>query len=158
MTNFSFKDAAGLTQTAGAASVSGALYTQVQIVDSTSQNTAAVGAAGEVTVSNAPLNKWWQSQTSVMYGTSVQAIAPQGASVFTYVTGLQIVNDSPNYSRVKITGGLGSVLSWTVAPGAGGSNITFINPIKTGANSGVSASISGVSSVYISIQGFTSNT
>ncbi len=118
----------------------------------------AVGPVGEVLVANSPITAWWNTQTSVMYGTSVQAIAPQGTSVFTYVTGIQVANDSAAFSRVKITGGLGSVLAWTVAPGLGGSNIIFVNPIKTGENSGVSASINGVSSVYISMQGFTSKT
>lgn len=117
-----------------------------------------VGPAGEMLVANSPITKWLSAQTSVMYGTSVQAVAPQGASVFTYITGLQIANDSGTFSRVKITGGLGSVLSWTVAPANGGSNIVFPNPIRTGENSGVSASISGVSSVYVSMQGFTSKT
>lgn len=117
-----------------------------------------VGPAGEVITANSPITKWIQGQSSVMYTTSVQVIAPQGASVFTYITGMQIANDSPNFSRVRITGGLGSVLAWTVAPASGGSNIVFANPIKTGENSGVSASISGVSSVYISMQGFISKT
>ena len=243
MTNYTFKDASGSTQTAGAASVASALYPQIQIVSSDSLNTAGVTAAGEILVrgsvvssagpgsvsgvgvfsvnptgngsviavfqaasiagtytedaahattdrglftlgfrndtmssvtsadgdysahitgpvgetivSNSPINRWWSAQTSVMYGTSVQAIAPQGASVFTYITGVQIANDSGTFSRVKITGGLGSVLAWTVAPGNGGSNINFVNPIRTGENSGVSASINGISSVYVSMQGFT---
>ncbi len=116
----------------------------------------AVGPTGEVIFANAPITKWVSAQTSVMYGTSVQAIAPQGASVFTYITGMQVANDSATFSRVKITGGLGSVLAWTVAPANGGSNIVFANPIKTGENSGVSASINGVSSVYVSFQGFIS--
>lgn len=118
----------------------------------------ATGPTGEVIVAQAPITKWIQGQTSVMYGTSVQGIAPQGASVFTYITGAQIANDSGTFSRVKITGGLGSVLAWTVAPANGGSNIVFNPAIKTGENSGVSASISGVSSVYVSLQGFTSKT
>ncbi len=116
----------------------------------------AVGPVGEAITANSPITKWWATQTSVMYGTSVQALAPQGSSVFTYISGVQIANDSATFSRVKITGGLGSVLAWTVAPGNGGSNITFINPIRTGENSGVSASISGVSSVYVTLQGFIS--
>lgn len=117
-----------------------------------------VGPIGETIVSNAPITKWFTTQTSVMYGTSVQALAPQGASVFTYITGIQVANDSATFSRVKFTGGLGSVLAWTVAPANGGSNINFINPLKTGENSGFSASINGVSSIYISAQGFTSKT
>lgn len=115
-----------------------------------------IGPSGEGIVANSPITKWISAQTSVMYGTSVQAVAPQGASIFTYITGLQIVNDSPNYTKVKITGGLGSVLAWTIAPANGGSNIVFVNAIKTGENSGVSTSITGVSSVYVSMQGFIS--
>lgn len=116
------------------------------------------GPIGETIVANSPITAWLQAQTSVMYGTSVQAIAPQGSSVFTYISGVQVVNDSANNVIVKFTGGLGSVLGWTTAPANGGSNITYPNPLKTGANSGFSASISGVGSVYLSAQGFTSRT
>lgn len=115
-----------------------------------------VGPIGEVVTANAPITKWWQAQASVMYGVSVLAFAAQGASVFTYITGIQVANDSGTFSRVKITGGLGSVLAWTVAPANGGSNIQFINALKTGENSGVSASINGVSSVYLTMEGFIS--
>lgn len=117
----------------------------------------AVGPVGETLVANSPIINWIQGQTSVMYGASVQAIAAQGSSVFTYVTAVQVANNSANGSLVKFTGGLGSVLAWTIAPANGGSNIVFPNALKTGANSGFSASISGVSSVYVSAQGFTSN-
>ncbi len=116
------------------------------------------GPVGEVITANSPITKWYSSQSSVMYGTSVQVVAAGGASVFNYLSGLQVANDSGTFSRVKITGGLGSVLAWTVAPASGGSNINFINPIRVGENMGISASISGVSSVYISMQGFTSKT
>lgn len=116
----------------------------------------AIGPSGEAIVANSPLTKWIQGQNSVMYGTSVQAIAPQGASVFTYITGVQVANNSGTFSLVKFTGGLGSVLGYTVAPANGGSNVMLLNAWKTGENSGVSASINGVSSVYISMQGFTS--
>lgn len=119
---------------------------------------AVTGPIGEVITANSPITKWYSAQSSVMYGTSVQVVAAGGASVFNYLSGLQVANDSGTFSRVKITGGLGSVLAWTVAPASGGSNIIFTNPIKVGENSGISASISGVSSVYISMQGFTSKT
>ncbi len=112
------------------------------------------GPVGEGITANSPITKWISGQTSVMYGTSVQAIAPQGDSVFTYITGLQLANPSANASLVKITGGLGSVLGWTIAPANGGSNIVFPNALKTGENSGISASISGVSSVYVTLEGF----
>lgn len=113
------------------------------------------GPSGEAVVANSPITRWVSGQTSVMYGSSVQAIPAQGASVFTYITGLQVVNASANNAIVRLTGGLGSVLAWTVAPANGGSNIIYPNPLKTGENSGFSASISGVASVYVSAQGFT---
>lgn len=121
----------------------------------------AVGPIGETLVANAPITKWIQGITSVFTGTSVQAIAPQGSSIFTYITALQIANESANNVRVTFTGGLGlisSVLGYTVAPANGGSNIYFPNGLKTGQNSGFSASISAVASVYISAQGFISKT
>lgn len=114
----------------------------------------STGPIGESIVANAPITKWISGQSSVMAGPSVQVIAAQGASIFTYITGVQIVNDGTVTSRVKLTGGLGSVLAFTIAPAAGGSNIVFPNPLRTGENSGFSASVSAHSSVYISAQGF----
>lgn len=114
-----------------------------------------VGPSGELIIANAPITKWINGQTSVMYGTSVQVIAAAGTSIFNYLSAMQVANDSATFSRVKVTGGLGSVLAWTVAPANGGSNIVFTNPIKTGENSGISVSISGVSSVYVTMEGFT---
>lgn len=114
-----------------------------------------VGPSGELITANSPITKWIAGQSSVMYGTSVQVLAAAGTSIFNYLSAMQIANDSATFSRVKITGGLGSVLAWTVAPASGGSNIVFTNPIKTGENSGISVSISGISSVYITMQGFT---
>lgn len=118
----------------------------------------STGPAGEVVTANAPLTKWIQASTSVMYGPSVLVLAAQGASIFTYVTGMQIVNDSATYSRVTIAGGSNSILGYTVAPATGGSNIVFPNALKTAANVPVTASISGVSSVYVTLQGFISKT
>lgn len=121
----------------------------------------AVGPVGERITANAPITQWVQGVTSVMYGTSVQALAPQGSSIFTYVTAVQIANDSPNYSRVTFTGGLGgtsSLLGIIPVPATGGAIVTLPNAWKTGANMGVSASISGISSVYVSLQGFISKT
>lgn len=114
-----------------------------------------VGPSGELIIANSPITKWLAVQSSVMYGTSVQVMPAPGASIFNYLSSMQIANDSGTFSRIKVTGGLGSVLAWTVAPANGGSNIVFTNPIKTGENSGVSVSISGVSSVYVNMQGFT---
>lgn len=117
----------------------------------------SLGPSGEQVAVNAPYTRWVQGNASVFTGSSVQAIAPQGAGVFTYVTGVQIANPSANNVFVRFTGGLGSTLGWTIAPANGGSNIAFPNGLKTGANAGFSASVSGVSSVYVSAQGFIAN-
>ncbi len=121
----------------------------------------AVGPIGETIIANSPITKWVQGIASVFTGASVQAIAPQGSSIFTYITALQITNASANNVWITLTGGLGgisSTLGYTVAPANGGSNIYFPNGLKTGANSGFSASISGVASVFLSAQGFISKT
>lgn len=119
-----------------------------------------VGPVGEQIVANAPITKWVNGTTSVMYGASVQVLAAPGSSIFTYITGIQVVNESGNLSRVTISQGLGrvpaSMIAWAIAPANGGSNMTFPNPIRVLDNNGVSASISGVSSVYVMIQGFNS--
>lgn len=118
----------------------------------------AVGPVGETIIANAPITKWIQGVSSVFSGSSVQVLAPQGASIFTYITGLQVANASANNVYLTLTGGVGSVLAYTVAPANGGSNIVLPNAWKTGANSGFSASVSGVSSIFLSAQGFISKT
>lgn len=121
-----------------------------------------VGPTGEMITANSPITKWVSGTTSVMYGTSVQVLAAPGTSIFTYITGLNVINESANLSRVTITQGLGrvpaSMLTWAIAPAGGGSNATFPNPIRVLDNNGISASISGISSVYVTITGFTAKT
>lgn len=120
----------------------------------------AVGPVGEVVVSNAPITKWINgvADLRVVLGTSVAALAAQGASIFTYVTGVQVANFGPSSVLVKFSGGLGSVLAWTIAPAGGGSNIYYQNGLRTGENSAFTASISGTASVIVSAQGFISKT
>lgn len=117
----------------------------------------AVGPAGENIVANAPITKWVQGTADlrVVLGSSVTAIAAQGTSVFTYITGIQLANMGSASVLVTFTGGLGSILGYSIAPAGGGSNIVYINPLKTGANSAFAASISGTASVLVSAQGFT---
>lgn len=116
-----------------------------------------VGAVGEKIVANAPMTAWVQgvADLRVTLGASVQALSAPGASIFSYITGVQVANYGPSSVLVKFTGGLGSTLGWTIAPAGGGSNIVYANPLKTGANSGFSASINAVASVIVSAQGFT---
>ena len=118
----------------------------------------AVGPSGETIVANAPLTKRVSGTADlrVVLGASVTAIAAQGASIFTYISGVQVVNLSSASVLVTLGGGLGSTLGYTIAPGGGGSNIVYPNYLKTGENSAFTASISGTASVLLSAQGFIS--
>lgn len=122
----------------------------------------SVGPVGEMLVANAPITKWFSQTASIMYGTSVQVVAPPGASIFSYITGIHVMNESANFSRVTFTQGLGavaaSILTRVSAPVTGGSNSNYINGIRVLDNNGISASISGVSSVLITITGFNAKT
>lgn len=119
-------------------------------------STFTVGPTGEQVTTIAPYTKWIQGQTSVMYGASVAVIAAQGASIFTYMTAIQVTNMSANAALVTFSAGSNSTLGFTIAPANGGSNIVFgHNALKTPTfNKEITASISGVSSVYLSAQGF----
>lgn len=122
-----------------------------------------VGPAGELIAANAPFTKWVQGTASMLGGTPVTGslvpvIAAQGASIFTYITGVQIANASATNVWITLLGGTNSVIGYTVAPASGGSNIVLPNALKTNANAAFSASISAVASVYVSAQGFISKT
>lgn len=116
----------------------------------------AIGPSGETIVANAPITQWVQGTADlrVVLGASVTAIAAQGASIFTYITGVQVANFGPSSVIVTLAGGLGSILGYTIAPAGGGSNIMYTNALKTGANSAFTASINGTASVLVSAQGF----
>jgi hypothetical protein len=115
----------------------------------------SVGPSGETVVADAPFTRWISgvADLRVVQGASVTAIAAQGASVFTYVREVQVANFGSASVLVKIAGGLGSTLGWTIAPAGGGSN--FVTRYKTGENSAVTASINGTASVLVTISGFT---
>lgn len=118
----------------------------------------ALGPAGEGITVNAPFTKWVQGTASMLGGvnltSSVQVVAPQGASVFTYITGIQVANMGSASVLVTFTGGTNSILGFTIAPAGGGSNILYQNALKTVQNVSFSASVSGTASVYVSAQGF----
>lgn len=118
----------------------------------------SIGPSGEVITANSPLTKWI-SGTADFRGistASITVIAAQGASVFTYITGVQVANYGPSSVLVTLTGATSSTLAYTIAPSGGGSNIVYINGLKTNANGAFAASVNGVSSVLISAQGFIS--
>lgn len=118
----------------------------------------ATGPSGESIAVDAPFTKWVSgvADLRVVLGASVVAIAAPGASIFTYVREVQVANFGPSSVLVKIGGGLGSTLGWTIAPAGGGSN--FTTRYKTGENSAITASINGTASVLVTISGFTAKT
>lgn len=119
-----------------------------------------VGPAGENITANAPYTKWVQGTADFRSNTggSVAVIAAQGASIFTYVTGVQIANMGSASVLVTLSGATSSIIGYTIAPAGGGSNIVYPNALKTNANGAFTASISGVASVLVSAQGFISKT
>lgn len=121
-----------------------------------------VGPMGEVVTANAPITKWVSGTNSMLGGVpmtcSVQVIAAQGASVFTYVTSAQVANMGSASVLVTFFGATSSMVGYTIAPAGGGSNVYFQNGLKTNANAAFSASVSGAASVYVSAQGFISKT
>lgn len=122
-----------------------------------------VGPAGELIAENAPLTKWISGTASALgglpaTGSLIPIIAAQGASVFTYITSLQIANPSATNVWVTFLGATNSVIGYTMAPANGGSNISITNGLKTNANAAFSASVNAVGSVYLSAQGFISKT
>lgn len=119
-----------------------------------------VGPAGELIAANAPITAWVSGVNSIVSGASVALLAAPATSVFTYVTGLQIVNPSANNITGNLSTGAGaaSILVYFTAPANGGSNMIFPNPLKGRAAQAILASISGVGSVLLSAQGFTAKT
>jgi len=119
-----------------------------------------VGPTGEAIMANAPFTKWVSGTADFRNGNagaSIIAISSGGSSVFTYITGVQIANMGSASVLVALVSG-GSTLGYSIAPAGGGSNIYYQNGLKTPANFGFAASISGVASVLVSAQGFISKT
>lgn len=123
----------------------------------------ALGPSGEVITANAPLTKWIRGTSSLLTaaGGSIVAIAAPGASIFTYITGIQFAGFGSQSVLLTIGGGLGSTLGQYVVPAGGSQIVGYLpNALKTGENSAITTSIGGsgaiTSSVYVGIQGFTS--
>lgn len=120
----------------------------------------AGGPMGETIIANSPITKWVQGTADFRQGNtgaSIVAIAAGGSSIFTYITGVQVANMGSASVLVTLASG-GSTLGYTIAPAGGGSNIVYPNALKTPANFGFAASLSGIASVLVSAQGFISKT
>ena len=156
-----------ISGTVGASAVGTIPVTQSGTVITSVSGTANIAVTSVATVNggvpvNAPITKWVSGEQSLVdnKGASVAVIAAQGSGVYTYVTGVQLANMGSASVLVTLAGNDsgGSTLGYTIAPAGGGSNIRYENALKTGSNVPFTASISGVASVYISAQGFTSET
>lgn len=118
----------------------------------------AVGPSGEAITANAPLTKWVQGVASCFTGVIQPIIAAQGSSIFTYVTSAQIANASANNVYLNIYGATGSLVSVLPVPANSGAIPFMSNGWKSNANGAFSASVSGVASVFVALQGFISKT
>lgn len=120
----------------------------------------ALGPSGEAIVANSPITKWVRGNVSIMTaaGGSLIMIAAPGASIFTYLTGVQIGNFGLQSVVATIGGGLGSILGQYVVAAGAQVNPDFPNALRLGENSAVTASIGGAgattSSVFVGVQGF----
>lgn len=143
----------------GNQSVSGTVGASV--IGNVNTTITSIAAANGGVAKNAAVTQWvngtadFRSNT----GASVAVIAGQGGSTKTYVTGLQVANMGSASVLVTLAGSSagGSILGYTIAPAGGGSNIHYENALITGGDQPFTASISGVASVLVSAQGFTSD-
>lgn len=116
----------------------------------------AVGPSGELVAVNAPFTKWVQGVASCFTGVIQPVIAAQGSSVFTYITSGQVANASANNVYLTFYGAASSVVGYLPVPANSGALPIMPNAWKSNANGAFSASVSGVSSVFLSFQGFIS--
>lgn len=116
-----------------------------------------VGPAGETLTANAPLTKWVQGVASCFTGVIQPIVAAQGSSVFTYITSGQVANASANNVYLTISSG-GTTVAYLPVPANSGALPIMPNAWKGLSNAAISASVSGVASVFLSFQGFISKT
>lgn len=117
----------------------------------------AVGPVGEMLTANAPITKWVQGVASCFTGVIQPVIAAQGTSIFTYITSGQATNNSANNAYLTISSG-GTTIAYLPVPANSGALPIMPNAWKGLTNAAISASVSGVASVFLSFQGFISKT
>lgn len=159
----SLTGASVLSVTIAASSVTSQVVRNDNLTSVTSANLSnspqAVGSAGETISNNAPYSAWVQGNASVVAVGGLTTIIPaQGASVFTYITSGQVANASANNVYLTMFGATNSVIGYLPVPANSGALPLMPNGWKTSANGAFSASISGISSVFLSFQGFISKT
>jgi len=122
-----------------------------------------VGPMGETIVANAPITKWVSGTVSILTSATLlqPIIAAQGASIFTYISGVQITNWTNSGSvLVALQGATASTIGYAMVKANDMVNLNYANPIKTLANAAFTVSIVAgtVSSIHVAAQGFISKT
>jgi len=121
----------------------------------------AIGSAGEVVVSHAPITGYVSGKTSTT-GTTVQSIlSAPGASTYLYVTDVDLSNTGSTTSLVTMqydTAGTPTDLYYFIVPAGGGYTKKFGTPIKVPtANKDVGLKAASASTtIYMSMSGFKS--
>lgn len=117
--------------------------------------TLPVTNVGSILAYQAPLASIVQGTADlrVVQGASVAVLASPGSGIRNYVKHVQIANYGSASVLVTIADNTTSILGYTIAPAGGGSN--YDCDYRAAANSPVTASINGVASVLVSMQGFT---
>lgn len=83
-------------------------------------------------------------------------VAAAGTGLRNYITDIMIANSGATTTIITFRDGAGSVLGYTIAPTAGGSNmIGFATPMRTGANATFDFQPTSASSIlYATVKGF----
>lgn len=93
-----------------------------------------------------------RGSASTTANTATTLIAAQGASVKTYITGLQCSNTSATTTYVTMNDSASSVF---IVPAGGGSNVVFNVPLVTAANTALTfTAASAVTTMYCNAQGY----
>lgn len=119
-----------------------------------------VGPVGENIVANAPINKWvsgWCSITTLAQPL-VNLLPAGGASIFTFVTGVQITNWGSSSVLVALQSGATATLAIAMAQTNQTVILNYPNPLKSLSNTAIQVSIKSgpVASIFASAQGFIS--
>jgi hypothetical protein len=83
-------------------------------------------------------------------------VAAAGTGLRNYITDIMVANTGATTTLITFKDGAGSVLGYTIAPTAGGSNmIGFATPMRTGANATFDFQPTSASSIlFATVKGF----
>lgn len=138
--------------------------TSASVITAIQGSVAGVNTLASIATANGGLPIWSPLGSRIVgtadfrgnAGASIAVVAAAGSGVRNYIDAVQIMNFGSASVLVTLADNTTSILGYTIAPAGGGSNY---NPFYRGAaNSPITASINGIASVLVSMQGFTSST